>query len=234
MYKKPSWWVDNLLCPNTVLFNLCDALVRMRKQCGANDKHDADEKALLCCCKRIFLNLFFILSPYWFFCKTWYRAQRKVGRHCAYILIVWASQQRNVLEVTGSYYETFYLLVPLLCHDGNKICATASQSWADINCFVFVAFAQDQRSYSICVLGHELSVLSSCWHRHHCSQYLRKIGRPLFRTRCDVVEMQSLVHRLCKGSAFEMALLVRIWNGVVGPHLKWRCWSAFEMALLRS
>ena len=42
------------------------------------------------------------------------------------------SQHRNVLEVTGSCHETFYLLL-LLRHDGNKRCATARQSWADIN-----------------------------------------------------------------------------------------------------
>jgi len=41
-----------------------------------------------------------------------------------------------------------------------------------ISIFVAPPVAQDQRSYSICVLSHELSVSSSYWHRHHCSQYL--------------------------------------------------------------
>jgi len=35
------------------------ALVRMRKPCSADDKHGADEKTLLCCCKRIFKNPLF-------------------------------------------------------------------------------------------------------------------------------------------------------------------------------
>jgi len=47
--------------------------------------------------------------------------------------------------------------------------------------FVAPPVAQDHRSNFICVLSYELSVLSSCWHRHHCSQYLCKIGRSLFR-----------------------------------------------------
>jgi len=53
-----------------------------------------------------------------------------------------------------------------------------------------------------------LSVLSSYWHRHYWSQYLWKIRQLLFRTRCDVVEMQACVHRRCRGD---------------GRHSKWRC-----------
>jgi len=49
----------------------------------------------------------------------------------------------------------------LLRNDGSKRYATARQSWADIKIFVAPPVAQDQRSYSICVLSHELSVLSS-------------------------------------------------------------------------
>jgi len=45
-----------------------------------------------------------------------------------------------------------------------------------ISIFVAPPVAQDQRSYSISVLSHVLFVLSSYWYRHHCSQYLCKIG----------------------------------------------------------
>jgi len=59
-------------------------------------------------------------------------------------------------------------------------CSTVTSSWEQKMCnckaklswyqfFVASPVAQDQRSYSICVLSHELSVLSSYWHRHHCS-----------------------------------------------------------------
>jgi len=46
-----------------------------------------------------------------------------------------------------------------------------------ISIFFAPPVAQDQRCYSIYVMSHELSVLSSCWHRHHCSQYLCEIGQ---------------------------------------------------------
>jgi len=101
-------WVE---CFRTVLFNLCDDT----HKCGWENRAvrmtntvrtSADEKTLLCCCKRILNNPLFIYHPV-VFCKTWYCAQRKISRHYAHILIVWTSQHRNAWEVTESCYETF-------------------------------------------------------------------------------------------------------------------------------
>jgi len=71
-----------------------------------------------CVVVNIFLKILYLIILL-FFCKIRYREQRKVGTHCAHTVIVRTSQQTNVLEVTGSYYETFYLLVPLLRNHRN-------------------------------------------------------------------------------------------------------------------
>jgi len=39
-----------------------------------------------------------------------------------------STEKCTVLEVTNSYHQTFHLIVLLLRHDRNKICATARQS----------------------------------------------------------------------------------------------------------
>jgi len=83
------------------------ALVRMRKPCSADDKHGADEKTLFCCCKRILNNLLLYLITRLFVCKIWYRGKRKIGRHCAHILIVRTCQPKAPTKLSASLFHCY-------------------------------------------------------------------------------------------------------------------------------
>ena len=71
------------------------------------------------------------------------------------------------------------------------------------------------------------SALCSYWHSHQCSQYLWKIGKWLFGTRCGVVEMQNCAHGRWKGDGRiqndVVALIKQVAAEVVSIHCVIQC-----------